>query len=96
MSPAPAGNKQQAHEHNHKSMRLRGGGAGKDCFLGLIGCCLCIDGCEDCCSCIADIICAYLLPHLLLGRSAPQSSSMALLLTTFMFRLPVRDVLLSI
>ncbi|KAG2009668.1 hypothetical protein CC2G_012569 [Coprinopsis cinerea AmutBmut pab1-1] len=27
--------------HTAKAERLRGGGAGKDCFLGLVGCFLC-------------------------------------------------------
>ncbi|KAG5733751.1 hypothetical protein E4T56_gene14480, partial [Termitomyces sp. T112] len=30
------------HHHRHgPAQRLRGGGAGKDCFLGMIGCFLC-------------------------------------------------------
>ncbi|KAI9443550.1 hypothetical protein H4582DRAFT_1925613, partial [Lactarius indigo] len=33
---APVNNKQQHHEHQHKARRLRGGGAGRDCFIGLI------------------------------------------------------------
>ncbi|KJA23215.1 hypothetical protein HYPSUDRAFT_137947 [Hypholoma sublateritium FD-334 SS-4] len=43
---------QQVHEHHqhNKASRLRGGGAGKDCFLGLIGCFLCFGcPCELCC-----------------------------------------------
>ncbi|KAI0770004.1 hypothetical protein C8Q74DRAFT_1218477 [Fomes fomentarius] len=50
--------------------RLRGGGAGRDCFLGLIECFICFGSeltgifpavaaecCKDCCECCADIIC---------------------------------------
>ncbi|KAG9073476.1 hypothetical protein FS749_015128 [Ceratobasidium sp. UAMH 11750] len=40
-----------------EAMRLRGGGAGKDCFLGAIGCFLCCECFEGCCDCIADIVC---------------------------------------
>ncbi|KAF8142915.1 hypothetical protein K438DRAFT_1877168 [Mycena galopus ATCC 62051] len=50
----------QKCEHNHKQTwmsRLRGGGAGKDCFMGMIGCFLCCECCEGCCDCFADIIC---------------------------------------
>ncbi|KAG2009667.1 hypothetical protein CC2G_012569 [Coprinopsis cinerea AmutBmut pab1-1] len=43
--------------HTAKAERLRGGGAGKDCFLGLVGCFLCFECCEGCCDCIGDIIC---------------------------------------
>ncbi|KAJ7697173.1 hypothetical protein B0H17DRAFT_1007169 [Mycena rosella] len=43
--------------HKHKASRLRGGGAGKDCFLGMIECFLCLECCEGCCECIADIVC---------------------------------------
>ncbi|KAJ8080085.1 hypothetical protein PM082_016913 [Marasmius tenuissimus] len=49
--------RQQCENQSHKVSRLRGGGAGKDCFLGMIGCCLCFEVCEGCCDCIADIIC---------------------------------------
>ncbi|KDR82932.1 hypothetical protein GALMADRAFT_238611 [Galerina marginata CBS 339.88] len=51
--------KQHEHceHHKHKASRLRGGGAGKDCFLGLIGCFLCFECCEGCCDCLGDIIC---------------------------------------
>ncbi|KAF9525488.1 hypothetical protein CPB83DRAFT_859337 [Crepidotus variabilis] len=48
---------QTHHKHNHGAWRLRGGGAGKDCFLGIIGCFLCCECCEGCCDCIGDIIC---------------------------------------
>ncbi|KAF5364536.1 hypothetical protein D9757_011330 [Collybiopsis confluens] len=36
------------HKHAKGGLvaRLRGGGVGKDCFLGLIGCCLCLECCE--------------------------------------------------
>ncbi|KAF7299790.1 hypothetical protein HMN09_00985000 [Mycena chlorophos] len=45
------------HQHKHKMSRLRGAGAGKDCFLGMIGCFLCCECFEGCCECIADIVC---------------------------------------
>ncbi|GLB38673.1 hypothetical protein LshimejAT787_0505380 [Lyophyllum shimeji] len=45
-----------SHNHN-KARRLRGGGAAKDCFLGMIGCFLCFECCEGCCDCVGDIIC---------------------------------------
>ncbi|KAN0118656.1 hypothetical protein V8E52_005079 [Russula decolorans] len=38
------------HEHQHKARRLRGGGAARECFIGLVGC---FEGCE----CCADIVC---------------------------------------
>ncbi|KAJ7274105.1 hypothetical protein C8J57DRAFT_251971 [Mycena rebaudengoi] len=44
-------------EHENKASRIRGGGAGKDCFLGMLGCFLCFECCEGCCDCIADIVC---------------------------------------
>ncbi|KAJ7143603.1 hypothetical protein C8R43DRAFT_927565 [Mycena crocata] len=47
----------QECEHGSKTSRLRGGGAGKDCFLGMLGCFLCFECCEGCCECIADIVC---------------------------------------
>ncbi|TFK34738.1 hypothetical protein BDQ12DRAFT_689100 [Crucibulum laeve] len=53
---APTG--QQAHcEHQQKASRIRGGGAGKDCFMTLFGCFLCFECCEGCCDCVADIVC---------------------------------------
>ncbi|KAJ7016895.1 hypothetical protein C8F04DRAFT_415495 [Mycena alexandri] len=48
------------HDHKHKNSlvsRMRGGGAGKDCLLGMLGCFLCFECCEGCCECIADIVC---------------------------------------
>ncbi|KAF7298693.1 hypothetical protein MIND_00816600 [Mycena indigotica] len=45
------------HQHKHKMSRMRGAGAGKDCFLGMLGCFLCFECCEGCCECIADIVC---------------------------------------
>ncbi|KAG8988709.1 hypothetical protein FRB90_002502 [Tulasnella sp. 427] len=64
--PTVAQMEQQA-QHNHTCerrggimgsvLRLRGGGAGKDCLLGALGCFLCCECCEGCCECIADIIC---------------------------------------
>ncbi|KAF8177004.1 hypothetical protein BJ912DRAFT_986180 [Pholiota molesta] len=47
----------EQHQHQHKASRIRGGGAGKDCFLGMLGCFLCFECCEGCCECAADIIC---------------------------------------
>ncbi|KAJ7364917.1 hypothetical protein DFH08DRAFT_950460 [Mycena albidolilacea] len=44
-------------EHEHKASRMRGGGAGKDCLMGMLGCFLCFECCEGCCECIADIVC---------------------------------------
>ncbi|PPQ73154.1 hypothetical protein CVT26_014820 [Gymnopilus dilepis] len=58
MNASAAPSKQHVEcEHKHKASRIRGGGAGKDCFMGLIGCFLCFECCEGCCDCIADIIC---------------------------------------
>ncbi|KAF8626006.1 hypothetical protein AX17_006729 [Amanita inopinata Kibby_2008] len=55
---APPTNQSQQTECEHKrATRLRGGGAGKDCFIGLIGCFLCFECCEGCCECIGDIVC---------------------------------------
>ncbi|KAF8531262.1 hypothetical protein JB92DRAFT_2692598, partial [Gautieria morchelliformis] len=47
----------EAQQKTHKTMRLRGGGAGKDCLLGAIECFLCFECCKTCCECCADIIC---------------------------------------
>ncbi|KAJ8582310.1 hypothetical protein M405DRAFT_867956 [Rhizopogon salebrosus TDB-379] len=44
MNPAPANNTQTHEEHQAK--RLRGGGAGKDCLIGLLGCFLCFECCK--------------------------------------------------
>ncbi|KAF9452924.1 hypothetical protein P691DRAFT_630877, partial [Macrolepiota fuliginosa MF-IS2] len=44
-------------EHKRGVARLRGGGAGKDCLLTMLGCFLCFECCEGCCECIADIVC---------------------------------------
>ncbi|KXN82425.1 hypothetical protein AN958_02575 [Leucoagaricus sp. SymC.cos] len=57
--PVAKQNQEEQHqcEHKHKASRLRGGGAAKDCFIGLIGCFLCFECCEGCCDCIGDIIC---------------------------------------
>ncbi|KAF8157975.1 hypothetical protein B0H34DRAFT_706989 [Crassisporium funariophilum] len=58
VTDASSTSSQQVHcEHQQKATRLRGGGAGKDCFLGLFGCFLCFECCEGCCDCAADIIC---------------------------------------
>ncbi|KAK7022145.1 hypothetical protein R3P38DRAFT_2959648 [Favolaschia claudopus] len=43
--------------NKQKASRMRGGGAGKDCFMGMLGCFLCFECCEGCCECIADIVC---------------------------------------
>ncbi|KAJ7575082.1 hypothetical protein C8J56DRAFT_458977 [Mycena floridula] len=45
MSPAAA-DKQVPCEHQTKASRIRGGGAGKDCFIGLFACFLCFECCE--------------------------------------------------
>ncbi|KAJ6585431.1 hypothetical protein B0H19DRAFT_1109651 [Mycena capillaripes] len=47
----------QTCEHGNKASRMRGGGAGKDCLLGMLGCFLCFECCEGCCECFADIVC---------------------------------------
>ncbi|QRW04944.1 hypothetical protein RhiLY_03943 [Ceratobasidium sp. AG-Ba] len=39
-----------------QAMRLRGGGAGKDCLLGALGCFLCCECFEGCC-----VLCRYRL-----------------------------------
>ncbi|KAL6302858.1 hypothetical protein BKA93DRAFT_736140 [Sparassis latifolia] len=44
-------------ECQHKATRIRGGGAGRDCFMGMIEAFLCFECCKDCCECFADIIC---------------------------------------
>ncbi|KAI0031936.1 hypothetical protein K488DRAFT_51028 [Vararia minispora EC-137] len=44
-------------KHQHKAERVRGGGAGRDCFLGMIECFICFECCKGCCECFADIIC---------------------------------------
>jgi len=41
----------------NRAARIRGGGAAKDCFVGLFACFVCFECCEGCCECIADIIC---------------------------------------
>ncbi|TRM63908.1 hypothetical protein BD626DRAFT_568521 [Schizophyllum amplum] len=48
---------QECTHHRHGASRIRGGGAGKDCFLGCLGCFLCCECCEGICDCVADIIC---------------------------------------
>ncbi|KIO20795.1 hypothetical protein M407DRAFT_133853 [Tulasnella calospora MUT 4182] len=55
--PTVAQMEQQQHNHACEKrggfmgsvLRLRGGGAGKDCLLGAIGCFLCCECCEGCC-----------------------------------------------
>ncbi|KAF8125732.1 hypothetical protein EV363DRAFT_1175598 [Boletus edulis] len=45
-NPAPTNN----HQEHHHAKRLRGGGAGKDCFIAAIECFLCFGcPCEMCC-----------------------------------------------
>lgn len=56
LTNAPTRNNTQECLRN-KAHRMRGGGAGKDCFLGAIECFICFEGCKDCCECCADIIC---------------------------------------
>ncbi|KAI0269990.1 hypothetical protein BC834DRAFT_581893 [Gloeopeniophorella convolvens] len=47
MNPTAPVNTQQQHvEHQHKAHRVRGGGAGRDCFLGLIECFICFECCK--------------------------------------------------
>ncbi|KAH9964759.1 hypothetical protein BJV74DRAFT_870274 [Russula compacta] len=62
LNPAAPVNSQQS-EHQHKARRIRGGGAGRDCFIGLIECFICFECCKDCCECFADIICKPLPCH---------------------------------
>ncbi|KAH9949856.1 hypothetical protein B0H21DRAFT_889493 [Amylocystis lapponica] len=57
LTSPPARTNQTEHNHHEKASRLRGGGAGRDCFLGLVECFLCFECCKDCCECFADIIC---------------------------------------
>ncbi|RPD62505.1 hypothetical protein L227DRAFT_573695 [Lentinus tigrinus ALCF2SS1-6] len=60
MNPPARESNQTQQECRHKrgfAERLRGGGAAKDCFLGMIECFLCFECCKDCCECIADIVC---------------------------------------
>ncbi|KZP31623.1 hypothetical protein FIBSPDRAFT_849591 [Athelia psychrophila] len=40
-----------------KASRTRGGGAAKDCFIGMFECFMCFECCKGCCECFADIIC---------------------------------------
>ncbi|KAH9054079.1 hypothetical protein EDB83DRAFT_1162798 [Lactarius deliciosus] len=40
LHPAAPVNSHQQHEHN-KARRLRGGGAGRECFIGLVECFIC-------------------------------------------------------
>ncbi|KAI0064114.1 hypothetical protein BV25DRAFT_1823656 [Artomyces pyxidatus] len=56
MNPAaPVNSQQQIHEqHAH---RMRGGGAARDCFLGIVECFMCFECCKGLCECFADIIC---------------------------------------
>ncbi|KAF8349550.1 hypothetical protein F5887DRAFT_500585 [Amanita rubescens] len=54
---APPAKIPQGECQHKKASRIRGGGAGKDCCLGLIGCFLCFECCEGCCECAADIVC---------------------------------------
>ncbi|KAH9054649.1 hypothetical protein EDB87DRAFT_97488 [Lactarius vividus] len=44
LNPAAPVNSQQQHEH--KARRLRGGGAGRDCFIGLVECFICFECCK--------------------------------------------------
>ncbi|EJF63336.1 hypothetical protein BD309DRAFT_949357 [Dichomitus squalens] len=58
--PARQGNQTHSEECQRKrsfAERLRGGGAARDCFLGIVECFICFECCKDCCECFADIIC---------------------------------------
>ncbi|KAF9240265.1 hypothetical protein BU15DRAFT_61589 [Melanogaster broomeanus] len=55
MNPAPVNNAQNHQEHHH-AKRIRGGGAGKECFMAALECFLCFECCKGCCECCADII----------------------------------------
>ncbi|KAG8999458.1 hypothetical protein FRB94_011452 [Tulasnella sp. JGI-2019a] len=48
---------QVCQNKQREAMRLRGGGAGKDCFIAAFGCFVCFECFEGCCECIGDIIC---------------------------------------
>ncbi|KZT44629.1 hypothetical protein SISSUDRAFT_1039182 [Sistotremastrum suecicum HHB10207 ss-3] len=48
---------EEHRSHKHKASHVRGGGAGKDCFMGLAECFICFETCRICCDCFADIIC---------------------------------------
>ncbi|KIL66731.1 hypothetical protein M378DRAFT_160207 [Amanita muscaria Koide BX008] len=57
MSPMGAPPSQGQQPERQKATRIRGGGAAKDCFIGLVGCFLCFECCEGCCDCIGGILC---------------------------------------
>ncbi|KAF8876217.1 hypothetical protein CPB84DRAFT_1787640 [Gymnopilus junonius] len=44
-------------EHQEGPSRVRGGGAGRDCCMGILGAFICSECCEGICDCVADIIC---------------------------------------
>ncbi|RDB14749.1 hypothetical protein Hypma_016388 [Hypsizygus marmoreus] len=48
---------QSSQVHHEHAQRLRGGGAAKDCFLGLCACFICFECCEGLCDCCANILC---------------------------------------
>ncbi|KLO16777.1 hypothetical protein SCHPADRAFT_937638 [Schizopora paradoxa] len=54
-APAKASTQEQPQET--RAMRIRGGGAAKDCFLAALDCFICFESCKVCCECAADIIC---------------------------------------
>ncbi|KZT53946.1 hypothetical protein CALCODRAFT_485954 [Calocera cornea HHB12733] len=55
MTVAPVEQKQE--QKQSWVMRLRGGGAGRDCCMGLVECFLCFECCKGLCECFADIVC---------------------------------------
>ncbi|KAH8114398.1 hypothetical protein DFH11DRAFT_1594145 [Phellopilus nigrolimitatus] len=55
MVPTSAPTSQQPGEQ--KAMRIRGGGASKDCFLGLLECFMCFECCKGICDCCGTILC---------------------------------------
>jgi len=54
-APAKASTQEQPKET--RAMRVRGGGAAKDCFMAAVDCFLCFESCKFCCECFADIVC---------------------------------------
>ncbi|RPD77720.1 hypothetical protein L226DRAFT_532494, partial [Lentinus tigrinus ALCF2SS1-7] len=81
MNPPARESNQTQQECRHKrgfAERLRGGGAAKDCFLGMIECFLCFECCK-----VSDRECGSLLtilmPELLrrIAASASRTSSVA-------------------
>ncbi|KIJ96843.1 hypothetical protein K443DRAFT_681992 [Laccaria amethystina LaAM-08-1] len=46
-----------ANTEHQGASRLRGGGAAKDCCIGVLGVFVCCDICEGICDVVADIVC---------------------------------------